>query len=330
MELLDNRYEDRISIRPDCLCLYSQYVGDVRHKRVQAVTGSDVRKRQSVMSNAAIKRLKNAINILTYTATYKTVWVKASNSYFRYKINFITLTLPSKQQHSDKDINKLLSMFLENWSKRRKGLLYVWKAEVQDNGNIHYHITSNAFYNYKRLREDWNRIVDKLGYVQRCRVDNPNSTDVHSVSSIRNIAAYLISYCCKKDLYTKILKRYFKRYGPILRSLKNNVFVLPNNYYKHIKRKVNGSKWGASKCLLGISISVSRWNLECKSDILMLEDSVVKYSMLQLKYCSILPLKVNKRDGYRLQDFKGLESVYKEELRVILNKQNTVQQTDFI
>jgi hypothetical protein len=43
---------------------------------------------------------------------------------------------------------------------------YVWKAESQDNGNIHFHIVTNIFIDHKIIREAWNRIIEKFGYIE--------------------------------------------------------------------------------------------------------------------------------------------------------------------
>ena len=127
--------------------------------------------------------------------------------------------------------------------RRDFGMLhYVWRAEKQINGNIHFHILTNVFIPHSTLRKKWNRIQDKLGYVtayskemQSCRSfgdyynkyinqgsytqlmrryllgkatnwHNPNSTDIHSVKKVRNLPAYLSKYLCKasQDKHGKV------------------------------------------------------------------------------------------------------------------------------
>lgn len=254
---MNDMFLPAVSISSRSVVLYDSYQGERRNHR--KVFNPYLRAKANTMSKVTRKRLVLAINTLIDTAQWKTVFVASNQTYFRYKVNFITLTLPSPQVHTDKQIvTECLSKFLEAWQKRRKGLLYVWKAETQDNGNLHFHITSNAFYHWKKLQTDWNRYINKLGYVDRSKSDTPNSTDVHSVSKIKNLSAYLTSYVAKKDLYTKSLKRYHKIYGKYHLQNKEIVCNLPRNYFKRLKRKVTCPLWSSSKILLKAKISIHR------------------------------------------------------------------------
>ena len=80
---------------------------------------------------------------------------------------------------------------------------YVWKLELQKNGMVHYHITSNVFINHVRLKEEWNALLDQNLLLEdyRKRTGNffPNSTDVKSVRNIRDLEAYLIKYVTKES-----------------------------------------------------------------------------------------------------------------------------------
>lgn len=246
-----------LSITPTRLCAYMKYVGDRSPVRIK-ISGSQLRLQQQHMSTRSIARLRRCVELLTYTASWKKVYCRKTGQRFRYKINFITLTLSSRQLHSDSVIvRELLSPFLKAWARRRPGLLYVWKAEVQDNGNIHFHITANAFYHHKKLRADWNRFQERLGYISRSGLDNPNSTDVHSCKNAKKLAAYLAAYVCKKDLYSKVLKRYLCRYRKNLSDQSRLNIQLPKNYFRHIKRHVTCARWSASKELLGAKCTAS-------------------------------------------------------------------------
>ncbi|MFC0181479.1 hypothetical protein SAMN04515674_104256 [Pseudarcicella hirudinis] len=99
---------------------------------------------------------------------------------------FITLTLPSKQLHHDNFIkNECLDPFIE-WLKsdreyitrkgKGKGLLqgcnvkvYLWRAETQKNGQLHFHIIVDRWIDKDQIRWRWNQIVNRLGYVDRFR-----------------------------------------------------------------------------------------------------------------------------------------------------------------
>lgn len=238
----------KCSIQPSRLVVYHQWLGERRYNTTGLKLSKNLQRDQSEKSR---KRMRAALELLLHTSKWKSVYVKSTKTSFFYKNNFITLTLTEKQKHSDEYIIKeMLSKFLEAWKKRRPALLYTWKAEVQDNGNIHFHITSNTFILYKDLNKRWNKYLKKNGYKE-----SSNSTDVRAVSDKTNLVSYLVAYYSKKDLYTKTLKRWLKMYRNKL--LNNQIKTdLPKNYFNHIKRKLNCIKWNASKILMDCKCSI--------------------------------------------------------------------------
>ena len=119
-----------------------------------------------VISNAAQKKIKEKINWLyllskaRYTKTYSGVEIH------NFKINFLTLTLPSSQKHPTSQItSECLNQFLTEMKQRTKMENYVWRLEFQENGNVHYHIVTDTYIDYFFARDVWNRIINKLGYV---------------------------------------------------------------------------------------------------------------------------------------------------------------------
>lgn len=118
----------------------------------------------SVMSG---KKLKKAINFLLYVSKFKLLSPAEKQLSFMFTVNFITLTLPAAQQHSDQFIKQnCLEQFIA-YMKMHHGLYaYVWKAETQDNGNIHFHIVTNVFIDHTIIRQVWNRIIEKHGYIE--------------------------------------------------------------------------------------------------------------------------------------------------------------------
>lgn len=148
---------------------------------------------------------------------------------------FITLTLPAAQVHEDGYLNRhALNRFIT--VMRRKGHInhYVWRAEVQKNGNMHWHIISDKEVDYQIVREEWNAIMSDLGYIQLYadkmskltlqeylkvrKVDtdkalaaamahyhnsvkegwsDPNSVDVKRVNSVKSLRQYIAKYVAK-------------------------------------------------------------------------------------------------------------------------------------
>ena len=131
-------------------------------------------------------------------------------------ITFITLTLPSRQKHSDIEIKrKALNPFLI-YLKRKAGVKnFIWKAEPQKNGNIHFHILVDKWVKWQKVRKIWNQILDSLGYIDefenRHGHRDPNSTDIHGLykdkkgKEIIFIGAYLSKYMSKTGENERLL-----------------------------------------------------------------------------------------------------------------------------
>lgn len=88
--------------------------------------------------------------------------------YVQFLTSFITLTLPSEQLHDDQFITKnILGTFLDK--SRKLGLLqnYVWRAEKQKNGNIHYHLLTDTFASFSFFKRIWHIALEQYGYISR-------------------------------------------------------------------------------------------------------------------------------------------------------------------
>jgi hypothetical protein len=102
-----------------------------------------------------------------------------------------------------------LNTFLITLERKFKVSVYLWKAESQNNGNIHFHILVNSFIPHQEIRSIWNSILDNLGYIdlfeKKHKHRNPNSTDIHGLykdktgKNIGNIGAYLAKYMSKNE-----------------------------------------------------------------------------------------------------------------------------------
>lgn len=190
------------------------------------------------LSPKAVKRMTNSVNWLVASAKNKWVYDKQSGKRFNFRINFITLTLPTLDHGiSDHKFKADLLHNFINTCRYRYGLKnYVWKVETQANGNIHAHFTTDTFIHWKDIRNVWNRILTKRGIIDIYRNkhssmtfeeytalydptgakgkeqmrrafttgcnsswSDPNSTDVHAVYKVKDIGAYLAKYMTKED-----------------------------------------------------------------------------------------------------------------------------------
>jgi hypothetical protein len=237
-----------MSVHPDRICCYSEvnWIGN-RPGKYDQETGEKVsgikfdhllnskRKSEGKVSEQARRKISKALDYLLLLANNKQATGQLTGRKFTFKICFITLTLPSAQVHPDNEIKgKCLNQFIIELTKYYHVRNYLWRAEKQKNGAIHFHIITDKFIPWSEIRDRWNRIVNKLGYVDRYRNEmkefhqngfkvradllkkwdhkkqvkawetgkkndwnNPNSTDIHSVRKILDIKKYVSKYMTK-------------------------------------------------------------------------------------------------------------------------------------
>lgn len=121
----------------------------------------------------------------------------------RYPV-MITLTLSSKQRHSDKEIKaEILQPFIRFLIRNYGLLYYFWRAEKQQNGNIHFHVLIDKYIDKVKLQELWNGYQDKLQYVCEYHKitgkSNPPSTQVMSANNWYAFYRYLVKYVMKDE-----------------------------------------------------------------------------------------------------------------------------------
>lgn len=234
-----------VSVKPNCISMYTRVEDWVTIKtpgQIDNELNLEHNSPNGLISSKASQRIKLAIDWLLLLASEKKVFSQRHGRHFNFKINFVTLTLSAKQNHCDNVIkSQLFSQFLEECKKKWNVSNYLWRAESQRNGNIHFHLVTDKFIPWQELRLTWNRIQNKLGYVDQYALNmrkkfkdgfvfdssygkkwgykqqytaflkatkedwnNPNSTDVHSIKNIKDIAAYLGKYCTKNSKFRKI------------------------------------------------------------------------------------------------------------------------------
>jgi hypothetical protein len=155
------------------------------------------------MTSGSVKRIRKAVDILIQRSPPKMVYnpiIKKSHS---FTLGFVTLTISDNTKISAKDAHKKL---LRPWLRRMKSICdfeYIWKVEFQKRGQLHYHVTINEFIDYRIIKKEWNRLQRKAGLLEKFATKfkhyNPNSTDVHAVYKVKDIAAYLSKYLSKAN-----------------------------------------------------------------------------------------------------------------------------------
>ena len=88
-------YQAKVSIRPNCITLYSQPVNKRERSELQKLNETNLLENdhKGVVSNKADKRIKNAIDWLLYLSETKTFYNKKYKKNFNFRLCFVTLTL---------------------------------------------------------------------------------------------------------------------------------------------------------------------------------------------------------------------------------------------
>ena len=206
-----------------------------------------------LMSTKANGKIMKCIDWLLFNAKEKETLNPKFGTTWKWKANFITLSLPSKQKHSDTFItNKMLQNFLI-YACRTHGVNdYLWRKETQSNGNVHFHIVTDAFIPWLWLRDCWNNILRNYDYIQQFERDHkhrtPNSTDIHSLKKVKNIAHYLGKYCGKNSKGITVLLTLAGTKQPLNIPYKPGPFKY-NFKGKKFFRQCYGRLWGCSQNL---------------------------------------------------------------------------------
>ena len=204
------------------------------------------------LSTGARKRLKRAIQLLVAIAEPKKAMNWKLNKEFSFRLNFVTLTLPGPQGNiSDKDIkSKVLDVWIKAAKRRFKLRSYIWRAERQANGNLHFHIVSDTYLPYDQLRDTWNDRLNTLGFIDKFEAKHghrhPNSTDVHAIHNVRNVAGYFMKYMAKG---VKTWEDYIPA-APIASKAIKELKISPKLRLKRIQTleesKIQGKVWDCS------------------------------------------------------------------------------------
>jgi len=117
---------------------------------------------------------------------------------------FITLTYPCNPQLSDKECKRQhLNNFLIQLSRRYSNCVYLWRAENQKSGRLHFHILVNRFVCKTWLSEQWYNICQRSGYYPAGftskQIKKLPATNVEGVRSIRGAQNYLVKYLAKYE-----------------------------------------------------------------------------------------------------------------------------------
>ena len=240
------------SITPSSICSYYRpnFVESIINSKIsgprkeiqkthneKSMENLKIKRNKNELSRSAVGRLKKAVNWLVFLSEEREIRRDGKLKLAKFRTGFITLKLPSKQVHTHSEITKRsLNNFLTLLRTQCNVKNYVWRAELQKNGNLHYHILIDRYVHHRVVRDFWNQSIEILGYVRNYKEkfsklsfseylklrndqgstdykkiksayyrgkatnwESPNSTDVHSLRKVENAAAYVAKYMSKKS-----------------------------------------------------------------------------------------------------------------------------------
>jgi hypothetical protein len=283
-----NKWAPMIKVQPNQFILWNEYTGDRRHlDRMPSDINLQLSKIKPDVSKKAQRRILQAIDWFLLLSKPKQAENLHTRKLFTYRLAMATLTLPCEQIHDDRYIkHNMLAAVFNRLRKEHNVRNYIWKAEKQYNGSIHFHIILDQFIHYFELNRIWNVILKHHGYIEQYRQNmlefhndgfkvrkellkqwpleqqkaaynkgmkenwqNPvSSTDIHSLKKIKKVRAYVAKYLTKNPDISK-----YKGIQLLTFKKKYNVKVVPDwkieQINDDIKKKlhVDGNYWYISR-----------------------------------------------------------------------------------
>lgn len=184
-------------VRFDGILLFEQWQGAKCPKtsvdlfRDKAYSGS--------VKYGAAKRMRSAVDVMVQCSRVSMIH-RPGKKLFPFRLAFQTLTIPGRLRTA-KEVKPVFQRYLA-WL-RRQNAAYVWKAEYQKRGQIHYHLIVDRYVHWKDIQFQWNRLCHKARFLDEYAKAyghfHPNSTDVRAVKSNKALTQYLMKYLAKPD-----------------------------------------------------------------------------------------------------------------------------------
>lgn len=254
-----------------------------------------------VISDKSATKIRNAVNWMLLLSEYKYVYSVKEEKRFKFKLNFITLTLPSTQVHTDEFIKeKMLTPFIQWLTKTMGCKMWLWKCEAQDNGNIHIHITTHVFVHWMAVRAKWNRLLAKYKY---CKVfqDGTNdrgnaATQVKAAKNGKQVGGYLAGYIGKKDLYKHNDIGVVNDDHVYKDCLNVRCCSLEDGKEYGMKRAIHGRLWACSNNIASISCIYTEYDYDYEYVCTELDSLEVKEK--KFDYYTVLLFDLHEMDVY--------------------------------
>ena len=215
------------------------------------------------MSMGSRKRLSKAVTIMSQAIKPGWIHNPVTKQMQYHKFSFITLTVASSKNITARQAyDSLLSHFLD-WMTRTVGSenpaakTYIWKAELQKRGQIHYHITTPAFIHWRDIRTTWNNLQRKAGLLDDHAKEygnfDPNGTDVHDTRHVKNSDRYMLKELAKTVSAVQLAAMADMKAKKNAGALSEEEYHAELEKIKAEKWATIGKVWGCSEDLAGVN-----------------------------------------------------------------------------
>ncbi len=120
------------------------------------------------------------------------------------RLRFLTVTLPERQSITDNEVKRRILMpFIQELKSLFHVEHYFWRAEAQQNGNIHFHIIVDKFLDKHKVAYVWDNHCyngDQLSYAPIWHEKyHSASTRIEAIQGNEAVAGYVTKYVVKDD-----------------------------------------------------------------------------------------------------------------------------------
>lgn len=213
---------EMVQVRWDGVLVFKYYNGSKGQSK-KTLDKARAKAYSGKVTEAASKRMVHAIDMIIQLSRLQ-MKVRPNGKLAPFRLGFLTLTVAGSVK-TPKAVHVHFKKFLD-WLRYRN-CLYIWKAEYQKRGQVHYHLIINQYIPWVDLRDGWNRIQKKAGYLNGYALKtghfNPNSVDIRSVRSNKALSRYLRKYLVKPGGHTP--KRPLAKWWGASRTLLDKKFT---------------------------------------------------------------------------------------------------------
>lgn len=203
---MENRiWLPNIQVRNGSLLYYETPDPAFNHKRHEL---SRYKTYTGIVTDHTVKRISRSVDVLLQKSKKRYIQNIAWSDKVPFRLSFMTLTISQSKEVDAQEGHKALKVFLDHFRQKpaKKAISeqiksYIWKAELQQRGQLHYHITSNTFMHYAEVNRVWNGIQYRRGWLDEYKSahghTNAPSTEIRAVYKSKNIGGELVKYLSK-------------------------------------------------------------------------------------------------------------------------------------